>query len=180
MICIECCRLGWRPCKGKKENVRKALMAQKEYQDRCAPVIIKYYNPGPMRCCHDVVCAYYSELCQKPVNCCEAPSCHPGPPVDLNEISYEYAKKLAKGHGTSSVQLAKEGQDLPKYGKEMVGIGLKCLREWREDMWVRHRAQGEAALSNLDPLNFIITDHVLNLQAMTEECTLDILDHWCY
>ncbi|KAF8342094.1 uncharacterized protein EI90DRAFT_3011644 [Cantharellus anzutake] len=170
------------PVTGKRKMSEKTLAAWKEYRDGCSPVIIKYYNPGPMRCCREVVCAYYGEPCQKPANCCEAPGCHPGPPVDLDKLSSEYAKKLAKTHGTRSVQLAKENNDLPKYEREMIGIGLKCLMEWREDLWARHR--GEAKLSNLDPPNFVITDHALNLlvsaihQATSESRTLDILDQW--
>ena len=137
-----------------------------------------------MRCCCNVMCAYYGEPCKKPVNCCEVPSCHPGPPVDLYKKTYEYANKLAKGHGTSSVQLAKGSCDLPKYDKEMITLTLKHLMAWREDVWVRCRMLGESKLSNLDPPNFIITDYALNLvvsaihQATMEECTLDILDQW--
>src|SRR5260221_12184516 len=160
----------------------KALASRKEYWNKCAPAIVDYYNPGSMRCCRDVVCAYYGEPCKKLVNCCKAPGCHPGPPIDLDKKTSEYAKKLAKGHGTSSVQLAKGSCDLLKYDKEM--IMLKHLTEWREDLWVRHRMLGDAKLSNLDPPNFITTDHALTLvvsaihQVTTEEHTFEILDQW--
>jgi hypothetical protein len=130
------------------------------------------------------VCAYYSKPCQKPENCCEAPGCHPGPPADLDKITSDYVKKLEKACGMNSVQLAKDNRDLPKYEKEMLKISLECLTEWQDDIWVRRREQG--VLTNLDPLNFMVTDHVLNRlvssfhQAITEECTLHILDQWIH
>src|SRR5260370_37815384 len=86
------------PVTGKRKMSEKALTGWKEYWEKCAPAIVKYYNPGLMRYCHDVMCAYYGGLCEKPVHCCEAPGCHPGPPVDLYKTTYEYASKLANGH----------------------------------------------------------------------------------
>ncbi len=161
------------PVTGKWKLSEKALAGQREYWDCCAPAIVEYYNPGLMRCYHDIVWAYYGEPCQKPVNCCEAPGCHLGPPVDLDKKTYEYAKKLAKGNS-----------DLPKYDKEMTTLRLKHLMEWREDIWVRHGTCREARISNLNPPNFIITNHALSLltsaihQATTEEHTLEVLDQW--
>ncbi|KAF8335425.1 uncharacterized protein EI90DRAFT_3014671 [Cantharellus anzutake] len=141
---------------GKRKMSEKMLAAQKEYRDRCPPVIIEYYNPRPMRCCREVVCSYY--------------------------VASEYAKKSPKMCGTTSVQLAKDTNDLPKYDKEMIGLGLKNLMDWREDVWARRRA--EAKLSHLDPPNFIVTGQALSLlvsvihQATMESRTLEILDQW--
>ena len=162
----------------------KMLASWREYQDHCAPVIVKYYSPGPMRGCHNVACAYYGEHAQKLVNHCEAPSCHPGPPVDVDKKTYEYVKKLSRGHRAHSIQLAKGNCDLLKYDKEMTALGLKHLMEWRENLWVRCRMWEESNISNLNPLNSIVTNHALNMlisaihQATTEEHALEVLDQW--
>src|SRR6266436_4934950 len=78
----------------KKKMSKNVLAAQEAYQNKCAPGFVDYFNPGHLKCYHQVACTYYGKPYHQPQQCCEAPGCSPGPLNSYQFAMDHYVEKL--------------------------------------------------------------------------------------
>ncbi len=78
----------------------KTLKAQQDFQGKCAPGFVNYFNAS---CLHKVLCKYYGESYERAELCCEGPGCYPSPNAEHSQAVDQYVKNVT--HIGSRIQL---------------------------------------------------------------------------